>query len=242
MAMEADIAEIKTHVLYLRERAEKEERRGDELEDRVTDLEKKNIRTSAWAAGFGAAAAFLFSILKDHLLKLLLAVFVAGCANSGPNGEDAWWHDRLKPVPVYVHEDARPACVDGLIAARELWREKCLVDYLKAPVMVSDEWSGWRGWSGPVGTIAVRDASLERWTLGVAQQRRFGRFMRSCKVEMNTDFPEEQACDIEPLAHELGHCLGLEHVEEADEFDSLMFWVEVPGRELTEDECAWVSR
>lgn len=247
-ATREDVAEMKSDVRYLVEALREVRGEQEQHDARLDVLEKRHVRTMAYVAGLSTAGGFFgggtLVALKDKILALLgvLAVLMmAGCAAEGPNGADAFWHDNLKPVPVYLHEDMRPSCIDAHLAARELWKEKCLVDYLR-PRIVSDKWEGWYGSDGPRGTISARDATIPPPALGVAQQKQLNQRMLSCRIKMSTEFREDETCTTSVAAHELGHCLGLEHTYEADEWDHLMFWVGNGGLEITEDECAWVTQ
>lgn len=238
MSLATDIAEIKTHVLYLRERAEKEEVRGDKLEVRVTELEKSSIRTSAWAAGFGAAAAFLFSLLKDKLLALMaVSVFLLSCAQPEPIGPK--WDG---PVIVRVDPTMPTACKEALNEALAFWEHEG-VDYLYAEEQPYEELC-------PQAAICVTTVDLNTAF--------DGRYSEAAAVTSHATYKKDPtqlstatvyldpwyACtDARAPTHELGHAMGLVDLyTDEDKGNVMYFSLSFAGRKLTEDQVEHVRQ
>lgn len=237
-----DVAEMKADLRWLVEAAKEDRRARGELEGRVDKLERTRIRERAYATGFGAAAALVLGFVKDKLLVwlagLLAAMFLTGCQNTGPFGADSYWHERQRPVDVYIHSEMRPECTEAVAYAVEFWRDRCGVNFLRVRA-TGDSWDGWYGSKGPVGTISVRDGTLTPGVLGNTSHVGVGSRMRSARVRLSLD--DEAACHPLVVTHELGHALGLADLYDTERLYSVMFWQHVEGGDqVSDDECAWV--
>jgi hypothetical protein len=131
-----DIATIKADVRHLVKVVEEERAERKSQDERITVLEKSRIRDVAYATGFGAGAAMLFTMLKDKIFHLLASMLVVaaftGCvSSSGLHSADAWWHAKDRPVTVAVDMSMRDECAQATLDALDFWADQG-VDYLRA--------------------------------------------------------------------------------------------------------------
>lgn len=241
MSMAADIAEIKTNVKWIKERALEDRAAQEGLEARVDELEKSRIRTSAWAAGFGAAAAFLFSLLKDKLLALLgvgTVLLATGCAAS-PIGF-AKWPVYAKPVQVLVAPNTPADCADTILTQVKFWRNQgadYLLDPRTAPI---PEYPG-ADWA----TIAVEyvgDAIVELHpgAAAVAMPQTEPKLRGDSIKQLFATHIALGSCAPSTVAHELGHALGLEDNYE-DKLNVMYFSTAGASFGVDDEQRAWVK-